>query len=439
MQNKYIFYIIASNILWSFIPVIVSGLFNEVSIIMIIFLRFFVSGIILFFLALLFLWINNKYTPNKPISLKQLLKFTLSKNEDFFNLRNILYFTIMGFFGIILQIIFYFLALKITTISITMIGFLLSIIIIAFYEHGAKAEKLDVYKSLYIIMLIFSIIIIIYVKTQESTSTNIKISSIGFLFVILFTSCLTFFHLIVVKDSYTKDEIKVINKNENYKIPRLLIKISLTFLIGIALMVPLILFLYIIPIKTELTPEINQFFTQILNINIYFRWEILFLIIFSTITPYLLLFIAYVKWNPYNLTYRQWNSILTTIEPIGGIFFGVILGIEPFPLLFLAVVLFLLTISIFLRYVHESTNKINACLLLKRNRGTMKDLSIKLLKYNDIYCVESLIGTYDLILNVKSNSIKDFYYLVNNKLRKLKEIKNIKILFINKINKISKH
>ncbi len=436
MRNKYIFYIITANILWSFIPVIVIGLFYEVSILMIIFLRFFVSGIVLFILALLFVFINNKYTANEPLSLKKLFKFTISKNSDFFNVRHIFYISILGFFGIILQIIFYFLALKITTISIAMIGFLLSIIIVAFYEHGVRTEKLDVFKSLYIIMLIFSIVIIIFVKTQGSLNNNAEISSIGFLYVILFTSCLAFFHIIVSRDAYSKDEIKIINKNENYKIPRLLIKVSLMFLIGIGLMMPLILFLYIIPIETDLTPEIEQFFNQTSNVEIYIRWEILFVIVFSTIAPYILLFVAYAKWNPYNLTYRQWNSILTVIEPIGGIFFGVIFGVESIPLLYLTIVLFLLIMSILLRYIHESTNVINAYLLLNHNVGSLKGLAIKLLKYDGVCCVESLIGTHDLMLNVKTNSIRDFYCLVNDDLRNLEEIKNIEILFINKIHKL---
>ena len=145
MQNKNIFYIIAANILWSLIPVIVFGLFNEISIIMIIFLRFFVSGVILLLLAVLFVLINNKFTPNETISLKKLFKFVFSKNEGFYNMRNIAYFAILGFFGIIIQLIFFFLALKTTTISLTMIGFQFAVIVIAFYEHGAQSEKLDIF------------------------------------------------------------------------------------------------------------------------------------------------------------------------------------------------------------------------------------------------------------------------------------------------------
>ena len=435
MQNKNILFLIIANILWSLIPVIVLGLFDEFSIITIIFLRFFFSAIVLLSLAIIFVFINNKYTSNERIGFKELFQFTISKNKDFFNLRYIYYIAILGFIGIILQLIFFFLALKFTSISLTMLGFQLSIVIIAFYEHGNKSEKLDIFKALYLVVLIFSITIIILVKAEQ---TGIIFSSSGFLYIIIFTICLTFFHIIVTQDKFGKKEIKLINRNENYKIPRLLIKISFMFFAGIGLMFPFIIFLYLLPFQTDLTYEITNFFREIPTIHIILlRWEIIFLIIFSTIIPYLLLFIAYAKWSPFHLTYRQWNSILSVIEPIGSILFGVLFNIEAFDTMFLIIVLFLLAMSILLRYIHESTNKVNALIMIKRRKGTMDKLALKLLKNDGVYCVQYLVGTYDMILNIKTNSIRELYYLVNDKIRNLMEIKDIKILFINKINKIS--
>jgi drug/metabolite transporter (DMT)-like permease len=435
MQNKNILFIISANILWSLIPVIVLGLFDEYSVITIIFLRFFFSAIILFTLALLFVVINNKNPKNQRIELRDLLRFIISRNKGFFKIRYIYYFAILGFFGIILQLIFFFLSLKLTTISLTMIGFQLSIIIIAFYEHGNKSEKLDLFKALYLLVLIFSIAIIIFVKIEQ---TGVIISIIGFIYIVLFTICLTFFQIGVSKDIFSKDEIKLINQNEDYKIPRLLIKISFMFFTGIGIMFPFILIISLLPFQTDLTFETAQFFRELSNIPIILlRWEIIFLIIFTTIIPYILIFIAYARWSPYNLTYRQWNSILTIIEPIGGILFGVLFNVEFFPLLFLLVVLFLLNVSILLRYVHESTNRVNAFILITRQKGTMEDLALKLLKYDGVCCVQYLVGTYDIILNIKANSIRDLYYLVNRKIRGLEEIKDLEILFIDEIKKLS--
>ena len=436
MQNKHILSLILANILWSLIPVIVIGLFRELSIITIIFLRFFVSGIILFALAILYTIINNKYTSNEPISIKELFKFIVSKNESFFNMRFVFYCAIIGFFGIVLQIIFFFLALKITTISLTMVGFQLSIIFIVLYEHGSQSERLDIFKGLYILILFFSIGIIVIIKAQESSATNTAFSILGFFYIIFFTITLFFLQITIDRDSYSKNEIILINRNPNYKIPRLLIKISLTFFCGITLMFPFIFIL--IPFQTSLTPEIIQFFVDLpIIFQILLKWEIIFLILFATIIPYVLLFFAYTNWNPYNLSYRQWNSILNIIEPLGGLLFGVLFMVDTFPIGYLIIIIFLLTISILLRYIHESTNKVNAYLLLKQKRGNLTGLTLDILKFNGVNSIHALIGIHDMLVNVKTNSLRDFYSLVDEKLRKIEEIKSIKILFINKINKFT--
>ncbi len=436
MQNKYIIHIIIANLLWSLIPVVVIGLFSELSIILIIFLRFFWAGIILLIIAFVYVYFNNRYRLSEPIQIRELFQFVFNKNENFYNIRNIYYFAIMGFLGIILQLIWFFLALKITTISFVMIGFVLSVVIIALYEHEVKSEKLDVFKILYLVMLVFSIGIIIFVKAQESAMIGTDISLMGFLYVIFFSMCITFLHLTIKRDSYSKKEIKIINKNKEYKIPRLLIKVSMIFLTGIALMFPFIFILYIIPVETDLTPEIALFFEQVFELRFLLRWEVIFLIFFATIIPYILIFIAQVKWTAYNLTYSQWSSILTIIEPIGSLFFGFIIVSEYFPIEFLIIVLFLLIMAILLRYTHEAVNKVNAYILIEKQQGFLAHLPLKILKIDDVCCVNSLIGTHDLMIHVKTNSITKLYYLVDMEIRKLDGIKKIKILFINKIHKI---
>ena len=66
------------------------------------------------------------------------------------------------------------------------------------------------------------------------------------------------------------------------------------------------------------------------------------------------------------------------------------------------------------------------------NREIWKDF-----QYDGVSSVQYLVGKYDAILNIKANSLKDVYYLVNEELRNLDAIMNLKILFINKINKLT--
>lgn len=438
MQNKIIINLIVANLLWSFIPVIVLGLFNEVSVLMVIFLRFLVSGVFLFLLAILLIFVNNRFTSNKKIPFEVLKIIYTHKNRRFFRLRNIYYFAIMGFFGIIMQLIWYFMALKVTkTIALAMIGFQVSIILVALYEHGIKSEKLDIFKMLYLLLLVLSIGIIISVKSQEASLHGTGFSLIGLIFIILFTLSLTFFQISINRDIYSKHELKIANKNQYYKIVRLLIKISSTFLIGVIFMFPfLLIFQLIFPIS-DLTTETVKFFGEFPNMfNILMRGDVIFLIFFSTILPFLLVFLTSAYWKPYSLTYSQWSSILTLIEPIGALIFGVIFVGEYFPLESLLLVFFLLIVSILFRYAHELKNIVNAYLFLDNEIGSFKKLPMKLLKFRGVVSVDTLAGTHDILLNVKSSSIKDFYYLVNKQIKKLDEVKNIKILFVNEINKL---
>jgi len=438
MKNKIIINLIVANLLWSFIPVIVSGLFNEVSVLMVIFLRFLLSGVILFLLAILLIFVNNRFTSNKKMPFEVLKIIYTHKNRRFFRLRNIYYFAIMGFFGIILQLIWYFMALKVTkTIALVMIGFQVSIILVALYEHGIKSEKLDIFKMLYLLLLVVSIGIIISVKSQEAALHGTGFSLIGLIYIVLFTLSLTFFQISINRDIYSKHELKIANKNQYYKIVRLLIKISSTFLIGVIFMFPFLLVIQLMFPISDLTAETVKFFAEFRIIfNILMRGDVIFLIFFSTILPFLLVFLTSAYWKPYSLTYSQWSSILTLIEPIGALIFGVIFVGEYFPLESLLLVFFLLIVSILFRYAHELKNIVNAYILLNNNIGNLKKLPMKLLKFRGVMSVDTLAGTHDLLLNVKSSSIKDFYYLVDKQIKKLDEVKNIKILFVNEINKL---
>ncbi len=434
MKNKMIINIILANLLWGFIPVIVEDLFLEVSIIMVIFLRFLISGFVLLIIAVILVLINNRLTHNESISLRFLFKNLLHKNRRFFNMKNISYYLYLGFFGIILNIIFFFLTLKTTSITFTMVGFLLSVIFIAFYEKGVNFEKFDIFKVLYIILLFFTIIILIFVGSTGAALEGRPVMLNGIIYLLIFSIAISFLYIVINRDAYSSEEMKIVNQNRNYKIPRFLIKMSFSFLIGIVCMIPLILIIYILPVETDLTYEISTFFAQFSSIFLILgRWEMIFLMIFSTIIPYLLIFIANVNWKSENLTYSQWSSILNLIDPMGSIIFSVIFVNEYFPYELLIIIIFLLVFTFVIRYSHEVKNLVHAVLLLKLKKGSINRISLRIFKYHGITSTYALVGTHDLLLNVKISSIKDFYNLINIRLKPLNEIEDIEILFINKI------
>lgn len=319
-----------------------------------------------------------------------------------------------------------------------MIGFLLSIILIAFYEKGVNFEKFDIFKVLYIIMLTFSIIIIIFVSIIGSSLNEKPITFNGVLYLLIFSITITFLYISINRDAYSKNEAQLISKNKYYQIPRLLIKIGASFFLGTFSMILFVFIIGILPFSNELKYESLRFFEQFSSFFVILgRWEILYLLIFSTLIPYLLVFITNTLWKSENLTFSQWSGILNLIDPIGSILLSVILIREYFPFDLLIILIFLLFVTIMFRYAHEAKNLVKAHLLITLKKGTLKPIILRILKYYGITKVSALIGTYDLIVDVKTNSIRDLYFLVDKRLKPLDQIKKIDILFINKVEKLS--
>ncbi|MFX0048564.1 MAG: Lrp/AsnC ligand binding domain-containing protein, partial [Candidatus Hermodarchaeota archaeon] len=222
--------------------------------------------------------------------------------------------------------------------------------------------------------------------------------------------------------------------NKYYKIPRALLKMSISFISGVIILVPISFLLTIIPIKTDMTQEAISFFNDITVLfDILSRWEIIYLIIFATILPYLLIFLAKVNWRSTNLTYSQWSSIIGLIDPISTLIFSVLLVSEFFPYEYLIIVIVFLIITIVLRYAHEVRNIVHAKILLKIKKGCLNKIPLKILKFYGVKEIISLIGEFDLMLHVKVNSFKDFHYLINRQLKPFDEILDLKVQFVDKI------
>lgn len=434
LPSKYLSNLVIANLLWSFIPIVVMGLFSEISILTIIFLRFFISGIFLFVIAISLVLVNNYLNEEKKISLKELFLNLKHKNRRFYRIRQYNYNFLIGFFGIILHILFYFLALKRTSIPFAMIGMLMTIIFISLYEKGVNYEKFDIFRILFIIMLTFSILIIAFVSLQGAEIKGDPIDLLGFIYLVLYSITGSFLYISIDRDSFSKKELINININKYYKTPRALIKMAISFISGVVLLITAAILIAFLPFETDITQEAIAFFNELRFIFLILgRWEIIYLIIFATILPYLLIFLARVNWKTTNLAYSQWSSILGLIDPISTLIFSVLIVNEFFPLGYLIIVIVFLVITIVLRYAHEVKNIVQAKIMLRIKKGSLKLIPIKILKFYGVREIESLIGRYDLMLHVKVNSFKDFHYLMNRKLKLIDEILAINVQFVDKI------
>ena len=310
----------------------------------------------------------------------------------------------------------------------------MTIVFISFYEKGVNYEKFDIFRILFIVMLSFSILIITSVSLQGAEIKKDPIELLGLIYLVLYSITGSFLYISIDRDSFSKKELENINVNKYYKIPRALIKMAISFISGVILLIPISILIALLPFETDITQEVSTFFNDLKFIfAILGRWEIIYLIIFATILPYVLIFLASVNWKTTNLTYSQWSSILGLIDPISTLIFSVLLVNEFFPHGYLIIVIVFLVITIVLRYAHEVKNVVQARILLKIKKGSLKLIPIKILRFYGVKEIDSLIGEYDLMLHVKVNSFKDFHYLINRKLKLIDEILALKVQFVDKI------
>jgi hypothetical protein len=285
-------------------------------------------------------------------------------------------------------------------------------------------------------MLFFSVIIITFVSLQGAELKGTPIDLLGFIYLVLYSITGSFLYISIDRDSFSKKELHNININKYYKIPRALLKMSIS---GVIILVPTLYLLAILPIQTDISDEALSFFNDMsVLVEILSRWEIIYLIIFATIIPYLLLFLAKVNWRSTNLTYSQWSSIVGLIDPISTLIFSVIIVNEFFPHGYLIIVVVFLIITIVLRYAHEVRNIVQAEILLKIKKGSLNSIPLKILKFYGVREIKSLIGKFDLSLHIKVNSFKDFHNLINRKLKPIEEILDLEVLFIDKIEDLTR-
>jgi DNA-binding Lrp family transcriptional regulator len=142
----------------------------------------------------------------------------------------------------------------------------------------------------------------------------------------------------------------------------------------------------------------------------------LFLIFGATVVPWTMFFVSEAYWPREALPFDTWGGILSIIEPIGSIVFAVWLLNEAFPAIYLFVVIVLLTLSILLRYYHETSGKVVAYIGIKLVPQREKQVYQDLYHIKEIISNYSVVGDYDLVLFVRAMNIIEFNKLVRERL-----------------------
>ncbi|MHA1269984.1 MAG: hypothetical protein ACTSPY_09390 [Candidatus Helarchaeota archaeon] len=431
--------ILMTTILWGIIPWPYYYLKDQLnSMLMITFLRVFISTIFSFLTIFILMYINRiktrkgkftwyqysfqdfkknitGYVPLLEIQTKSGKKYRLSYLAYYF-LLGICYF---------FSILFYFLSYQfIGVIFSSIMNTIIVTIIVAIYNLLRKLENLDIVKISYLsILTIAGIMTIMGSPIIFSSGTAI----FGLLSLTLTLIFWFLFLIISGFDDFTKyEKLRIISfkeRNTNYQLVKSLTKVSFFFLFSLIVLILFIIIYPLIPYSNDiLINEIRAFINELKYLPVIFQnswtWTIG---IECTIIPYIIYFQSQNNWPGRSLRWDQWVAILAIFEPITSIFVGLFIGNETnYDLILIFISIGLMVIVMILRYYHEK-NCIKAVIFLKIKQDLLIEL-INKLKYNPyIFEIKTITGEYDLMVRTFHQS----FYKLKKFLDKLKGLKSV--------------
>jgi hypothetical protein len=453
--------LIIANFLLTLTPLFLFGLTSN-SVFSLTFVRFFIAGIIELILLILLIYLEF-YQRRKTISQKnqeiseeftfiRLIRFyffeyVFSKNDKMNSKPHLLsYYTLLGGLLVAFSIPFNYWGFQtfgvvFTTMSVNGI----TLLFISFNNLYKREEDFNLLYLGYFILIISSI----FTSSIGRESEAIQFSIEGT--ISLFISITTWISFLIVASKSTNTPIKSmksalkvkINNNIIFsdrfglhqdsksilpKLIRSILQLFYIHVIGSLLLYPLTYFLMIMLPESNISLQATQFlFIEAETfITLFFDYRILIIAIFSTVIPYLLIFISASNWPKHALKHDQWNSILTLIEPLMGLYIGLFVWKEQIKTDYVIITTILLVSSILIRYFYENGTKIEFIIFLKIDTTNINQLEKLLSKYKkEIGRISVLCGVWDIIINGTCRSIKkfnDIYNILeeNNIIKKIK-------------------
>ncbi len=422
----------SSNILWGLIPLASFALLESYSSFVVVFLRFVSMALILFISVLLIIFIEKRFSSSpKKISLRDLGRYLISKNQAFLSLPQWAYLLILSIFGLCFLTIFYFIGLKYLGAVITSIGIMFSLVASTLINWGLGREQLSGFKQLYLFTMLGAVMILAFVSKPLNSSLNSNISgSLKFIIIFLFGAASTFFIVSGSTDKIADIEIPLIRKYPNYQIIRTLFKLSILSGFSAIFILIILIPLQFIPLPSFLTDEISLFWSQLSEVGILFQSSNIYLLIFGfTIAPYIIYYYFASTW-PKNSSFDLWAGVLQLLEPIVTMIVGLVFLDEKIPVSWLLTIIFLLAIAILMKYLSETQAEIFALFFLRIPPQSRKEISKKIFQFSEVKEISSLIGEFDLLLYTQFSTSKSLNSFLHNTIQSFEGIEDYRMQII---------
>ncbi|MHA1775517.1 MAG: hypothetical protein DRO88_02995 [Promethearchaeia archaeon] len=374
-MNLFLFLLILGNLFIGLGPLFIKFI-PGISPFTIGFSRFIVAAIFEF-MILIFLWgrifltLRKKSMENSPpklgfLIITSLKSYFFRKNKFFLRGKpQIFYLAFLGFLLVGIVVPFYYLSFQLVgVIMSTIIVNALPILFITVQNWTRRVEEMDGFKLIYLFLLTAGIISI--TLSYESTS-EANLTFFGFLILILTTFAFILYSVYISQDSLYRVQLiptSKISKDISQEIRkdlgliRSFYKLFGIHLLGSLIFLILMLIIGITDHSTVAGTEAHRFIFEDLKKlpNFLINPAILSIAVFCTLIPYMIQVFASGNWPKHELGFDSWNSVLTVLQPLVGLYIGIFIWLEPISLNYVIITSIFLIISIIIRYLHESAN-----------------------------------------------------------------------------------
>lgn len=339
------------------------------------FIRFVIAAIIEF-AVIVYLWIRLyvKYRKSQEAKKTNFIKiigrslknYYLGKNSLFYKgTPQIIYLSILGFLIVGIVVPFYYLSFQIVGVVFsTILVNAIPILYIAVFNYVKRIEDMDAFKVIYLILLSAGVITI--AMSYENTG-NANFSILGIFVLMLTIFAFITYTLHIGQDSLRRANIFKFetlsstfqqNNRSEMRTLRSFYKLFGIHFMGNILFFLLMVFLSIGDTKSIIGEEAQKFISTDLadSFSLLLNPFLISLAIVCTLIPYIIQVISSSNWPKHELGFDSWNSVLTVLQPLVGVYIGLLIWHESISLDYILFTSIFLIISIVIRYFHESAN-----------------------------------------------------------------------------------
>ncbi len=353
---------------------------------------------------------------------KSLKDYYFGPNRFFYKGKpQILYLTFLGFLIVGIVVPFYYLSFQLVGVVFSTIFVnAIPILYIVLLNWVKKVEEMDSFKVIYLILLTAGIVTV--TMSYESVESG-TFSLLGFWVIVLTIIAFIAYTINIGRDSKRRESlfrnIPLSSElrdelQDDMRTLRSFYKLFGIHFMGNLIFVLIMFVMGILDGTTVIGIEARIFILEELpqSFSLLYNPFLIGIAVICTLIPYLIQVIASSNWPKHELGFDSWNSILTVLQPLVGLYIGFLIWQEPIAFEFIIITSIFLVVSIIIRYLHESANFRLVLFRIRIKNAEIQNLVQYMRVFREINEVSVTFGKIGIIFHASFRSLPRLFHIV---------------------------